>query len=96
MLLDDDRRAFKRLPMESTVLFRAMDESQPMYGAGRNLSGNGISFITDRSVPVGSELDVRVMPTLQRLSPLNARVKVVRVQRDAHHYVVSGLIEKIM
>lgn len=95
MMPSSERRAFKRMTLESTVLFQSAGDTQPMHASGLDLSGNGISFVTDSSIRVGSEIDVRVMPTLQRLQPLNARVKVVRVHRDANRYVIAGSIEAI-
>lgn len=96
MMLGNERRAFKRMALESTVQFQSVHDPQPMHASGLNLSGNGISFVSDSSLSVGSEIDVRVMPTLQRLKPLNARVKVVRVHRDANRYVIAGSIEAFM
>ena len=96
MLLDEERRAFKRLPVSCQVIFKQPGEQQSRAGTGMNLSGNGILFTTDRSIPIGTELEINVQPTMRSFSPLRAIVKIVRIEPTRNQYVLAGAIQRVI
>ncbi len=94
-----ERRAYARLPIDCKVAYMRVGESRLSYGAGRNLSGNGILFSTLEAIPIGTELEINVLPSLTHLSPLNAVVEVVRLEPDAsdtRQFGICGRIQQIL
>lgn len=73
-----DRRAFPRLPLACTVMYKTPTDRLYQQGAGRNLSSNGILFIARQPLPPGTLLDISVLPERAITPPLNARIEVIR------------------
>lgn len=99
MLLNDERRAFKRLPVNCGVVVREPGGPELGRGSGKNLSGGGILFIAGQSLEIGAELEVSLVPSLERITPMTALIKVVRVERverAAHDYEIAGSIQKVL
>ena len=94
MLMDEERRAFARLPIDCTVVIKKTGKDTVSYGSGKNLSGNGILFETTEAVSPGSKLEIDVVPTLEQFKPLNATAHVVRVEptdKEANYLVAASL-----
>ncbi len=99
MLVNEaERREFQRLPLQCKIEYKQPGDQDILYGTGRNLSGSGISFTTDRAVTVGTELEIDVIPTTDKLQPLSALIKVVRMEPSpsARQFVIGGAIQKIL
>lgn len=93
-----DRRAFTRLPIECRVAFKRPGEKDVAFGAGKNLSACGVMFVADRPLVLGTELEVNIVPSSRLISPLNAMVKVVRLEpgADPDEFLVAGAIREII
>lgn len=98
LITQGERRAFTRLMVNCRVVFRHSTTAKEVQGRGLNLSGNGIMFLAPQSIPVGTELELNVLPTLASLAPLTALVKVVRAEPSAepNEYAVAGKIRQIL
>ena len=98
MLANEDRRAFARLPIDCTVVFKTTNKKAVTYGSGKNLSGNGILFESPEPVAIGSELEIDVVPTLEQFKPLNATAQVVRVEPVSQEssYLVAATLTHIL
>ena len=96
MLPNDDRRAFKRLPVNCSVVVREPGGAELGRGSGKNLSGGGILFITPQQVRVGTELEVSLVPSLDRMIPMTALIKVVRVEPESRDFAIAGSIQKVL
>lgn len=98
MLVNEDRRAFARLPIDCTVAFKLSGKDKLAYGSGKNLSGNGILFESPEPVDIGAELEIDVVPTLEQFKPLNATAQVVRVDQIAQEsqYLVAATLKHIV
>ena len=98
MLLEQERRAFARLAIDCTVVFKEPQNHTASYGSGKNLSGNGILFETNDTISVGTHIEIDVVPTLEQFKPLNAMAEVVRVDSDNQHapYLVAATLTRIL
>jgi hypothetical protein len=98
MLVNEDKRAFARLAIDCTVVFKEPERNTVLYGSGKNLSGNGILFETTESVTIGAELEIDVIPTLEQFKPLNAIAEVVRVSAsdDKQQYLIAAALKRIL
>lgn len=96
LITNDERRAFMRLPVNCKVIFKRSGTHG--QGRGVNLSGNGIMFLTEEPLSVGTEFELNVLPTLPSLAPLSAMVEIVRAEPGAHatEFVVAGKIQTIL
>jgi hypothetical protein len=91
-----ERRAYKRLPIECEVVYDTGESETHGRGAGKNLSGNGILFVSDRALPLGAKLQVQIIPSIRSIAPMTALIKVVRVEAAARQYTIAGTIEKVI
>lgn len=96
MLPNEERRAFKRLPVNCSVVVREPGGLELGRGNSKNLSGGGILFTVEQSVHVGTELEVSLVPGLDRMPPMTALIKVVRVERESDDYAIAGSIQKVL
>jgi hypothetical protein len=99
MLISEvDKRSFSRLPVDCKVIYKKPGQRDVLQGRGKNLSGNGILFVTDRAITVGTELEVNVLPGSKNHTPLNAIIKVVRMEpsSNAAQFSVAGEIQTIL
>lgn len=96
MLPNEDRRAFRRLPVNCSVVLREPGGPELGRGNGKNLSGGGILFTATQVVRVGTELEVSLMPSLERMTPMTALIKVVRVESESRDFAIAGSIQKVL
>jgi len=92
-----ERREFKRLPAETEVQIRTVpdDQEKAHRGNGKNISGGGILLSSDSRFEPGTLLDIQVVTTTHRsfthaFRPLQARVRVVRIEGDAPPYDIAA------
>jgi hypothetical protein len=74
-----EKRGFIRMAVDCKASYRLDGEEQEGEGVLRDLSGSGMALETDREVPAGSVLRIRVHPEQALVPPLEAQVEVVRV-----------------
>ena len=87
----DERRSFYRMAVNCCIEYTICDEPVKHTAKGKNLSAEGVKFITDHEVVEGQNLDIIVYPIVQMHEPLYAKAKVVRVDKDqsANKYIVG-------
>lgn len=59
-------------------------------GICKNLSGNGVLFLSDRDFPLGTELEVNITFDKAIVPPLEMTVEVVRVKKVDGGFEVAG------
>ena len=93
-----EKRAFARMTVDCEVTFREPGETRVRTGRGRNLSANGILFVTDRAIDVGTELEINVMPSSDSISPLKALLEVVRLESSANaeQFTIAGRFKQVL
>lgn len=96
MLPADERRAYKRLPVDCDVVVREPGGPEVGRGNGKNLSGGGILFTAERILKVGTELEISLLPSVRSIAPMTALIKIVRVEREARDYAIAGSIQKVL
>src|SRR5438309_6597533 len=87
--ITDDRRASNRLPIESDVRYRVLGENRSItqVGMGKtlNISGSGVLFTTESTLPEGErvELSISWPAQLNNTVPLKlvAMGRVVRTDK---------------
>lgn len=65
----DEKRSFYRMSVDCHVEFSIPGSSEKHTGEGKNLSANGVKFITDQKLSEGQELDVTIHPVIQTVTP---------------------------
>ncbi|TCK17675.1 PilZ domain-containing protein [Thiogranum longum] len=90
----DEKRDFIRVPVDCDISLEAVDTGRHFTAEGRNLSGNGVLFVTDETLQPGDRLNLRIEATQVLMSVLDATIEVVRVEALAEEsrFVVGGLI----
>ncbi len=91
----DERRDFIRMAVESCVEFQRQGSGQRSQGQTRDLSAGGLRFTTAAPVAQGEVLEITVHPGANITPPLEARLTVLRVERDGvrNLYDVAGRLE---
>lgn len=81
----DKRRNARRIPLECKIKIRVPETSDTYYGICRNLSVDGLLFVTDYVPRFGQMLEVHVLPGHGpgAPAPLNAVVEVRHCTRAA-------------
>ncbi len=74
-----ENRRYPRMAVDCAINFRKVDQDEPELGQARNISGNGMLFISEREISVGSLLEIQVKPGNPSIPALDAIVEVVRV-----------------
>ncbi len=94
----DEKRSFYRMAVDCHVEFSKVGSSEKFKGEGKNLSANGVKFITNEKLHEGDELDVIVHPVIQTVSPLKASATVVRVvvDEDNGQYIVGLSMQEVL
>lgn len=92
-----EKRDFIRMTVDCQVDYTVVDAMEEATGRARNLSGRGILFQTDREIPIGTRLEVRVHSENNAVPPLHAHVEVVRVEviDPAVLYEIGGLFVEV-
>ena len=92
----DEKRSFYRMSVDCLIEFSEPGSSEKFNGEGKNLSADGVKFITDHEVTEGQQLDVTVHPVIQTVTPLTAKAKVIRVVKDNDKYIVGLSLEEVI
>jgi hypothetical protein len=97
MLDYSEKRDFLRMTMECPARFRVAGADRLEAGVVKDLSGNGISLLTDKPVAADAVIALEVMPGKTITPPLSAFVKVVRcTQTEEGHYSLACAIERVL
>lgn len=75
----NESRRYPRMAVDCVIDYRHVEHDQPVQGQAKNISGNGMLFIADREITVGSLLEIQVRPGNPSIPALDAVVEVVRI-----------------
>ena len=93
-----EKRCDRRVKVECAIYYKMLDTEldEEEVGQLENISGRGLMFIAEMGVPMSSELEIRVEPGNNLTPPFNARVQVVRMekQRRGSGYEIGAVIRE--
>lgn len=94
----DEKRSFYRMSVDCSIEFSELGSAEKFKGEGKNLSADGVKFITDHELTEGQQLDVIVHPVIQTVIPLTAKAKVIRVVKDEDNgqFIVGLSLEEVI
>lgn len=76
----NESRRYPRMAVDCVIDYRHVEYDQPIQGQAKNISGNGMLFLADREISVGSLLEIQVRPGNPSIPALDAVVEVVRIK----------------
>ncbi len=90
----EEKRDFIRVPVQCEMTLEVFDTGKRFVAEGRNLSGNGVMFVTDEPLQPGDRLNLHVEATQVLTSVLDATIEVVRVValENESRFAVGGSI----
>lgn len=83
MLLDDERRDFKRMIAETKIEVTRLTSGEVFTGKLMNLSASGCAFVTELAIEPEEELELVIRGPSERLGPLCRSGTVARVTQEA-------------
>jgi hypothetical protein len=91
-----EKRDFVRVSVECTVSVREAGSNQVETGTCTSLSGKGLMFLCDRQYPIGTMLEVSVVPQTAVVPPLDALVEVVRAEynEEERKFAIAGVLKR--
>ena len=90
----DEKRDFKRMPIDCSMRFSVVGDERDFQGKVINLSNKGILFTSRQKLEVGSLLTLVPTSSHAGTPPMHATVKVTRVINNRVHYEVAGIIRR--
>lgn len=93
----EEKRNFPRMRIDHKMTFGLAGEKQTAEGRCTNLSAHGVLFTSQRSIPVGAQMELNITPDKSVVAPLNALAEVVRVEQDgtSNAYRIAARITQI-
>lgn len=90
-----ERREFRRLPAEATVILRPISGGSIRQGKGKNISGGGILITSPLSYEPDQLLQIEVETTTHRafthvFPPMQACVRVLRVTGEKAPFEIAA------
>ncbi|EKE84746.1 PilZ domain-containing protein [Idiomarina xiamenensis] len=95
----DDKRGFRRVPIDTPAVANLIDGRQ-VHGRCIDISASGLSLIMPDTIACGESLVVEVA-SAGGIPPLEAEVRVLRCEepgvevKDADHYHWGCVIDKV-
>lgn len=98
LVTSKEKRRFSRIQVDCPVTFRSRGSDTTGQGMCRDLSGGGVLFLSRQQVPVGTSMEISVMPRNDLTPPLNALIEVVRSEPSGQPggYMIAGAIREIL
>ncbi len=91
-----ERRESPRSRVDCAMSFRLAGQDQTQEGFCLDISGSGVLFEADAPVPLGTALEIHLVPQKTIVTALTAFVEVVRCTRaDSGKYRIAGAIKGI-
>lgn len=85
----DEKRDFQRMPVECDVSYTLEGSSEKFYGKGSDLSAAGVMFSTEKDLPLGTTLDLHVLPYIKTVQALTAKAEVIRNEKLDDGYLIG-------
>lgn len=91
-----EKRDFIRMTVDCSMSYRAIGAGDNRTGRCINLSAKGVLFSAPETLPLGTELKIKIEPQVKISPPLSATAEVVRVEKaGAGDYRVAAAITAI-
>lgn len=96
MALDySEKRDYFRMNLDCNMEYSVNGSDNKQCGFIKNLSGNGISFLAEKELTPGTEVQVSIKPENTITPPLDLTVEVVRcIPGDNNQYEIAGNITR--
>ncbi|WP_444998179.1 PilZ domain-containing protein [Aliikangiella sp. IMCC44359] len=92
----EEKRNFIRMFVDAKVTVTDPETGQTFQGDSRNLSGDGVMFITEQEFKTGQILDVDIRSEQSKLAPLQAKFEVKRTRKlENGHFEIAGTIDSV-
>lgn len=70
-----EQRRFVRLNARLKIIYRVLDDGEPIQATTSSVSGSGLSFFAKAALPIGTRLQMEIsLPEHERPTPLTAQV----------------------
>jgi len=89
MLIDDERRDFKRMIAETQMDVTRVSSGEALTARLVNLSASGCAFMSDSAIEPDEELEVVIRGANERLEPFRRAGQVARVTQAAEGRLVA-------
>ena len=89
-----EKRNFFRMNMDCNMVYSVNGSGNEESGTVLNLSGDGMSFITQEQVDPGTVVHISISPENSVTPPLKVTVEVLRCDQknDANRFEIAGNI----
>ena len=96
MALDySEKRDFFRMNLDCNMEYSVNGSGNKQCGHIKNLSGNGISFLAEKELAPGAEIQVSIKPENPITPPLDLTVEIVRCSGTGDkQYEIAGNITR--
>lgn len=91
----DDKRAFIRMKLDSTVVLEPKAGSETYEGMCKDISGVGLLVATEAPLKEGDELVVRIKPLDKKSSEFSASATVNRITSNDTERLLALSIDEI-
>ena len=88
-----EKRGFIRLRVDTPV--QVQMGAERFTAVCKDLSGSGMLMATERKLPLGAELDIRIEQEGDNRLPFHASAKVARVEDEGDGYIIGLAITGI-
>ena len=78
----DERRAFTRIEIDSTVEYFLDGKGSPLAGMLDNMSANGFLLWTEQTIPLGSKVFISIKPDKEEEAPIEITATVIRIDGE--------------
>ena len=90
-----EKRNFFRMNMDCDMEYSINGSGNTKCGMMKNLSGDGVLFVTDEAITPGSEIHIAITPENTVTPPLNVTVEVLRCDAEASDkFIIAGNITR--
>lgn len=92
----EEKRSFIRMFVDAKITIMDPSSHRTYDGETKNLSGNGIMFVTSEHFKMGQQLQVDLTSSQSQLPPLSALFEVKRVKSLSDgQFEVAGTINQV-
>lgn len=91
----DDKRAFIRMKLDSTVVLEPAQDSENYEGICKDISGVGMLIASDAPLNMGDKLVVRIRPLDKKSSEFSASATVNRINDSGKERLLALTIDEI-
>lgn len=96
--MTEEKRSAKRIPLHLSVKYIDPDSGEAEVGTLRDLSCNGICFVSRKKLDVGAIVNATVEANISEIKPLNIKLEVKRSKAltEKFDYEIGGVITEVL